>query len=117
MHRFDLRAQVWEAVPARGDMPNGRSAGTAAVVSRRWGGGTVETMYLFGGRIQSSGRTRVMTNDLHEFDFETATWTKVVLSAQQPPQQPPPARTDHVMVEHGGDLWVFGGFDEPILGR
>ena len=34
MYRFDLRAQVWEAVPARGDVPKRRSGATAAVVSR-----------------------------------------------------------------------------------
>ena len=59
-------------------------------------------MFIFGGIDQHQERF----NDIHEFNFESLSWTRVITIGQ-----PPSPRSFHQSLVDAGYLYVIGGFD------
>ncbi|KAL3866524.1 hypothetical protein ACJMK2_043817 [Sinanodonta woodiana] len=63
-------------------------------------------MYIFGGVLQSD--TEILeSNELHCFDIDTKTWSKVVVKGQIPPP-----RSAASLVSVGNKLLLFGGLSQ-----
>ena len=63
---------------------------------------TETSMFIFGGIDQTQERF----NDIHEFQFETQAWARVISTGN-----PPSPRTFHQSLSYQGQLYVMGGFD------
>jgi len=96
----DVSSGCWEEINVRnGTVPDARVAHAQALVLDRH-------IYIFGGR-QGIHMSEAPLNDMHRFDLQTKTWTKIF-----PSTPPPSARSFHRMVAVGDVLYVFGGCSE-----
>jgi N-acetylneuraminic acid mutarotase len=92
--RFDCTTEQWSRMPATttADTPSPRHSHAAAVHK--------DSMYVFGGY---DGTYR---NDLHEFNFTTAQWTRLPFKGRVPR-----CRYRTTLVVHNDHLFMFGGHD------
>ena len=106
--RFDTRTNAWEEVTTRGGAPHARS-GHRSVAWRHY-------MLLFGGFHESLRSETRWFNDVHIFDFQTATWTELKFGrlARAPPARSAAnvavcAAPTEALVVYGGYSKVKGG--------
>ncbi|XP_013407938.1 kelch domain-containing protein 1 [Lingula anatina] len=90
---LDLDNNTWTCVETKGDLPPPRSSAAMSAVENN--------LYLFGGLNQTSG----WLDDLHCFDTETCTWSKVEGKGQCPS---PRDKLASAVV--GKNVYFFGGF-------
>jgi len=91
---FDLEKQIWLVLTNVKGQIKGRYRHTSTCTNL--------SMFVFGGIDQYQERF----NDIHEFVFETQSWTRVITIGT-----PPSPRTFHQSLIHNGFLYIMGGFD------
>lgn len=96
LFQFDIENCLWSQVQVNGTLPPRRS-GALGVVHEN-------NMYIFGGY---DGRDGNYFNDLFYFNFETRRWSEMPST----PATRPESRTDHIMVLHSTDIYIFGGYN------
>lgn len=92
---LDLKNQVW--------LKPSKVQGTVEGRYRHSASATNTALYVFGGINQVQKRF----NDVHEFVFDSQTWTRRIAVANFEPS----TRTFHQSVIFQNWLYVFGGFD------
>jgi N-acetylneuraminic acid mutarotase len=83
----------WEVAETHGDIPSGCSAHSAVVYD--------EKMYTLGG-----WNGHFTSDNFHELDFQTMTWSRVDCVGSCPPVR------SHSAVVHGDSMYVFGGYSD-----
>ncbi|CAK4608420.1 hypothetical protein LEN26_013727 [Aphanomyces euteiches] len=96
LFQFDIESCLWSQVEVNGTLPPRRS-GALGVVHEN-------NMYIFGGY---DGRDGNYFNDLYYFNFETRRWSEMPALSSLRPE----SRTDHIMVLHEADIYIFGGYN------
>ncbi|OQS00997.1 hypothetical protein ACHHYP_02026 [Achlya hypogyna] len=96
LFQFDIDSCMWSQVDVHGSLPPRRS-GALGVVHEN-------NMYIFGGY---DGRDGNYFNDLFFFNFETRRWSEMPNQALVRPE----SRTDHIMVLHDSNIYIFGGYN------
>ncbi|KAJ3681117.1 hypothetical protein LUZ60_015606 [Juncus effusus] len=90
---FDIEAECWSHVEAKGDIPSGRCGHTVIRAG--------PVLILFGGE-NSKGKK---LNDLHMFDLKSSTWLPLRYKGTGPS-----ARSNHVATLYDDKtLFIFGG--------
>ena len=90
---FNTTSFTWEKISATGDIPKS-TKGFSMVLSDT-------SMVIFGGRDLDDEK---YNNDVHLFDLEEKTWTKIT-----PEGLAPTPRAYHSAVIRGTVMWIFGG--------
>ncbi|KAF0686689.1 Aste57867_21531 [Aphanomyces stellatus] len=96
LFQFDIDSCLWSQVEVNGTLPPRRS-GALGVVHEN-------NMYIFGGY---DGRDGNYFNDLFYFNFDTRRWSEMPSASSVRPE----SRTDHIMVLHETDIYIFGGYN------
>ncbi|KDO24144.1 hypothetical protein SPRG_10571 [Saprolegnia parasitica CBS 223.65] len=96
LFQFDIESCMWSQVDVNGTLPPRRS-GALGVVHEN-------NMYIFGGY---DGRDGNYFNDLFFFNFETRKWSEMPNLSIVKPE----SRTDHIMVLHASNIYIFGGYN------
>ena len=97
LYKFDTRTNVWSQVHVSGDVPCARSF--HSMVARG------SSIFVFGG-CPETGRLA----DLHHYDTETSTWTRLETGPMEGRGGTPLVATP------AGDLFVIGGFAGREMG-
>ena len=63
---YDPNTHLWKVLKVEGEKPDGRDGHSSCVKDN--------CMYIFGGFVQ---KTKRFSNDVHEFNFSTLTWTLI----------------------------------------
>ena len=85
IHRYNLAARQWEAIPTMAPKPEPRAGHSAALHGRN--------MYIFGGK----GEDNVKYNDFWSFNLDTKKWTQI---AVEDDLSVPVARSGHASVAY-----------------
>lgn len=92
---FNFKTLDWESIQFSGELPKARSGQKEAAV-------TDDTFVIFGGSTVGD----FFSNELYFCNVDNKSWSTIKS------KNPPPGRTDHVMVRHQKNLYVFGGQGE-----
>lgn len=93
-----MSLESWQTVNCEGKLPLPRSGCKSAVKG--------SLIYFFGGYTTKSHGQKDFFSDMSCFDTTTNTWSDVPYLI---PNQAPPKRTDHSLVQYNDFLYVFGG--------
>ncbi|ETV70104.1 hypothetical protein, variant 1 [Aphanomyces astaci] len=97
LFQFDIESCAWSQVDVHGTLPPRRSGALGVVHENH--------MYIFGGY---DGRDGNYFNDLFYFNFDTRRWSEIPSSSSV---VRPESRTDHIMVLHDANIYIFGGYN------
>eukprot|EP01012_Entosiphon_sulcatum_P056984 TRINITY_DN8068_c0_g1_i1.p1 TRINITY_DN8068_c0_g1~~TRINITY_DN8068_c0_g1_i1.p1 ORF type:complete len:447 (+),score=53.72 TRINITY_DN8068_c0_g1_i1:49-1389(+) len=101
LYALDLEKMEWQLLKSvRTAPPSCRKGHTAVVYKRK--------MYVLMGAEYSGN----IHNDLYAFDFDNQEWECLENHPAPRPHRPVNGRTGHSAVEHGGNMYVFGGMTE-----
>ncbi|PIN07508.1 putative protein, contains kelch repeat [Handroanthus impetiginosus] len=90
---FDMEAECWSIIEAKGDIPVARSGHTVVRAN--------SVLILFGGE----GTKRRKLNDLHMFDLKSLTWLPLHCTGPRPSP-----RSNHIAALYNDKtLFIFGG--------
>ncbi|RHY82784.1 hypothetical protein DYB26_008683 [Aphanomyces astaci] len=92
-----IESCAWSQVDVHGTLPPRRSGALGVVHENH--------MYIFGGY---DGRDGNYFNDLFYFNFDTRRWSEMPSSSSV---VRPESRTDHIMVLHDANIYIFGGYN------
>lgn len=92
---FNAATDAWSSLAIAGDSPSPRHGHTMNVVGKK--------VYCFGGMAGTK-----FYNDLHMLDLEKGMWVTPKVKKRSMPE----ARTSHVAVSSGSDIYVFGGLNK-----
>lgn len=102
IYSFDFTAMTWSFVKTYGTPPRWRDFHSASVIG--------DLMYVFGGRSDRGGHihtnNEIYCNKIKVFNTRTSEWFSPPTSGEAPK-----GRRSHAAFVHGGQLYLFGGYN------